>query len=415
MLAEKKLTIFQWLWLIFLPIATYSFFRYSGFDINIRKFVSFASVTFSIILIAPVFKKLYINYRYVNLIKGIFVLFALSVLTPYFFWNQSPILSYRVTVYTLGVIAYFLYLIKLKPSITDIEKLIWIMCVIFTSVWLYGISQAPVNIFPYDAENLELSDARGIFRIDIPGRSFLVLGFFIALNRVVQKKYLFVVIALLLFILIVAQLTRQIIVFSSIFGLYFLIKKNKKHIFLSIMSLVVLYFSSSLVKIDEDSIFGNLINLTEKQFEEQQSGEENIRVTEYRYYFTEYSKNIFTVLFGNGFPHSESSFGALEKKLKEERSIYATDVGYANIYSQIGFIGLLLYFIIFYKALKQKIIVKYEYAKIFVLYMIFANIAASWVLYDGIPLMITLYILENNHNKYQTFTEGEIYNRNTSI
>ena len=104
---------------------------------------------------------------------------------------------------------------------------------------------------------------------------------------------------------------------------------------------------------------------------------ENPRITEYRYFFNDWSKNIITSIFGNGVPHGLTSYGVYEENLKR-KGLFLSDVGYPSMYVYVGIIGLLLYIILFVKCTFQKLPKELFYVNMFMGFMIPANLAASW-------------------------------------
>ncbi|HCD2558789.1 TPA: hypothetical protein NBL01_005706, partial [Klebsiella pneumoniae] len=91
-------------------------------------------------------------------------------------------------------------------------------------------------------------------------------------------------------------------------------------------------FSDSFIKVNDDSIIGKMINLSTEQASSQSTGDKNIRLLEYEYFLTHYSKNIITDIFGNGVPHFTSSYGLKEINIREQFSYFMSDVGYAEIF-----------------------------------------------------------------------------------
>ncbi|HCT9758124.1 TPA: hypothetical protein OUD47_005320, partial [Klebsiella pneumoniae] len=126
----------------------------------------------------------------------------------------------------------------------------------------------------------------------------------------------------------------------------------------------------------------NMVNLTLDQLTSQKSGDDNVRLLEYNYFLTNYSKNMITDIFGNGIPHFQSSYGLKEISIREQFSYFMSDVGYAAIFVRFGVIGLLLYLFVFVKAAFQKVDKQYIYAKLFIIYLAIANVTAAWVFED---------------------------------
>ncbi|WP_321332327.1 O-antigen ligase family protein [uncultured Bacteroides sp.] len=336
------------------------------------------------------------------------------------FWGQSIVLGYRVTAGMLGL-TYFFFLCKVKPPIRELERMIWIFAFVYILLWLYGMSKAPQLVFGFDSDR-ELDDSRGIFRLIIIGKSFIIAAFFLSLNKfsfLKKKKYLILVI--FFFVFIVLQVVRQVILFSFLVGLYYILRNNKKMWLYLALAFMVLYFSPQIIKISDDSVLGKLIALSENQAENQRSGDENIRIQEYKFFFNDYSKNILTTFFGNGMPHANSSYGYSNERIKKMKRYFMSDVGYAQMFVVTGILGLFLYFLLFGKVFFQSVSEEFMFAKLFIIYQIPANIAASWysTADNIIMICICIYILNTIYSRNYLLNRNdksyEIYNSNTSI
>ncbi|MDR0559184.1 MAG: hypothetical protein LBG92_03380 [Prevotellaceae bacterium] len=259
-----------------------------------------------------------------------------------------------------------------------------------------------------------MNDGRGFYRIFIRGIGFLELAFFVAVNKYVEtRKPLWIPIFVGLFTLIVFHLTRQYIIFAFLVAVGYLLKTTRLWIWLCIVAVFLVFIpNKSKLEPDKDTIIGTLYYLTESQIEDQQSGNTNTRLEEYVFYFTEYSKNFFTNLFGNGFPRKESALGVEEALQRQLKGLFWEDVGYAAIFIRIGLTGLILFCYIFYRIATKQVSVNYMYAKLFMIYFIFINIGSSKVFYSIIEMCVCLYILEydklnrENLNKALNLNDG---------
>jgi len=410
---------FSKFWIIFFPIASYFFYRYVGFNEQLCKAIYFVVLPITVLFVFSELIGKYKNKLYAGLVRNIFMLMCFSMLMAYSFWGQGFDLSYRVTAVYLAIV-FFFFLMKTKPDLIYLEKIIWFFGILYLMIWIYGLFKAPELVFGLDLKN-GIDDSRGVFRLEVSGRAFLIVCFFMSLNKYTEsKKSIWIGIFILLFIAIVMQVIRQIIAFSFLIGLYHLLKSNKYLWIWMGLAGIIIIFSINNITIKDKSVIGKLIALSEDQFIQQKHGDEDIRTTEYRYFFTKYSKNIVTDLFGNGVPHTESPYGEKETRLQNLKDLYSSDVGYADIFMRFGLLGLFFYGLIFFRVIKQKVPQKYMYAKLFILYLIFANVAASWVFQDTIVICICLYILESCHeNRQETFLfqykRNEIFHRNTRI
>lgn len=397
---QEAISIF---WLYFFPLASYYFYDYVGFNDALLKAILFAIIP---IAFAFVLKTLLLKAqqtKYYNIVRIILLLFLFSAAMAYVFWGQGIVLSYRVMAPQCLTILYFFILFKLKPSHKEIERLIWFFCIVYILCWAYGMLKAPELVFGTEKED-GLSDQRGVFRLFIKGRGFVYLAFFFAVSKFVEtqrKKWMFIFVGL--FAVIVLHVTRQVIAFTFIVAAGYLFWKNKRLLIVAGIIGIAVYLGGNTIEFSDDSVMGQLINLTERQAEEQEEGTENIRITAYKYLFTEYSANFITDIFGNGFSHEHSQFGQRELFMNKNFKIYASDVGYAAIFIRIGLCGLLCYLLLFYRVVKHKVPSAFMYAKLFIIYMIFANVAASWIFSDMIVICVCLYILEqcNLKEKYE--------------
>lgn len=375
------------------PILSFQLYNIVYIDKQIAKLLYFIFVTIAIIYTAPRFLKYKINSRYENLIKILFILIWVSMFNALFFWGQDLILSYRATAPYLALV-YFLVLMSIKPDIQTMEKIIWFYCALFIILWCYGMLKAPQIIYAFDADTT-MDDSRGIFRLALPGRGFLVLGFFLAVSKYVQlKQNKWLVLLAFLFVIIVFQVTRQIIAISFLVSVVYILRNNKVALIATIILMIFLMMGGNAIDFQKNSTIGNMVNLTLDQLTSQKSGDDNVRLLEYNYFLTNYSKNMITDIFGNGIPHFQSSFGLKEISIREQFSYFMSDVGYAAIFVRFGVIGLVLYLFVFVKAAFQKVDKQYIYAKLFIIYLAIANVTAAWVFEDVISLCICLYILE---------------------
>lgn len=324
-----------------------------------------------------------------------FILFSVifSILMSAIFWNQDIFRGFNVTSTLLGMF-YYLFLIKARPSSEDIKRLIYIYTFVYIFLWIYAFIKAPELVFNVANSNGELDEARGIFRLNIVGRQFLVMCFFLCLNQwVIYKQKIHIAFSIICFIFIIFQVTRQVIVFSFVIGLIYFLLNYKNRIVL----LIGLLFSFLLIgniTFNDDSVIGNMINLSESQVQNNAS-DEDIRVNAISFFINDFPNNIVTVIFGNGVHFNKGEYGLYLTKINNIYGFYLSDVGYINMYITCGIIGLVLYLLLFIKISVNRVNRKFFYGKLFIIYMIFANIGADWYAKaDGVVLIcIAVYIV----------------------
>lgn len=198
------------------------------------------------------------------------------------------------------------------------------------------------------------------------------------------------------FLFIVFQLTRQLILWTALVGMIYIYLKNPKKILgfcLAAFFLFALFINN--VEISDDSLVGSMINVTKAQIDSNKGGNEDIRITEYKYFFGEWSKNIVTDIIGNGMPHANSPYGRMNTRLMEQQRLFLSDVGYAKMFVIQGLLGLCLYLFLFFMSVRLQMPADLDYARMFMAFTIPANIGASWyATADGqIALCICVYLI----------------------
>lgn len=328
-------------------------------------------------------------------------------------WSQSFLLSYRASAYLFQMLFLF-YLYKLNLSYNEVIKFIIIQAIVYALLYGYAMYCAPQIIFVIDNNVDTLSDeTRGIFRIVLASKGFIILLYFLFLNKYStfkNKKYLLM--ALGLFVIIVLMVTRQFILFSLMIGLFYLLKKNK-YSWLAIFALFIV-FNMMSIKLKDDSVLGNLYNLTEEQFNDNKKGDTNIRIIEYEYFCTEFNNNPLAILFGNGQAHDESSFGKVILKLKDQK-LFLSDVGYAYVYSVLGLLGIYIVLSLFYRVIKTKCRDDLIYPKLYLIYVAFANIACVFFFGDMISICVALYIFDKFSIDKKQNGRSKVFNINSSF
>lgn len=375
---EKDWTRKEWVLIIIYTVISFQFYLYAGFNNTIIKLPVFLTIPIMFVFCWKTFIN-HTNNKLFQLMKWIIISTVISIFSAYVFWGQSIILGYRAIATGLTLVFYF-YLYKRKPSINSLETYIFIFGILYCVLWLYAMSKFPVPVFGFNEDGEVKEDiSRGMIRINFIGRISLIFAYFLSLNKYyVQKKKVYLVIAILFFLFIVMQVTRQLILWTALVTVIYVFQKNRKLLYLSIVFVISLFLLGKTITFSQDSVIGTMITLTEEQMSNNQQGNEDIRVTEYRYFFTEWSRNIITDIIGNGLPHGSSSYGKYLTKLQEQQKLYLSDVGYGQIFVVTGWMGLFLYLMLFIKCCLIRMPEELMYAKMFMIFLLFANIAASW-------------------------------------
>lgn len=325
---------------------------------------------------------------YQKLIKCMIVSMLLTFITSMLFWGQSPVLTFRVS-YSLFYLFAFFYLSKYNLPLDTIEKIIVLFGLIYSVIWVYAMVFNPLLVIErYDGD---VDTSRGMARFRLAGSCLLYMAYFISLNKFFVKKNLInLLLVTLFFFMIFFQLTRQIIAITFIVTLFYVFHNKIKWLVGLLVSLICLiHFSKD---IDPSSIqltpVRAMVELTMSQAEENES-EENIRITAYKYFFSSLSPNVVTDLFGSSFPHTESPYGVKTEKLSDQ-GLFLSDVGYAQIFVTTGFVGLVLYLLLFGCSFFVKLPKEYMYAKLYMIFMALCTIATDY--YSSVDGQMTIAI-----------------------
>lgn len=384
--------------LYFFPIVSTFFYRYIGFNNTVCKGVYFVFYIFLFIYICRDvwFRKKRPEGYYKSNCNQIIIILLVSSTMSFIFWQQSFLLSYRGAVGLWGHIIFYFFLLKAKFSIEDIEKFIKVQLIIYTCAYVFALYSAPLPIYSGGIDGLELDDSRGVFRIFTPNRGFLLLGYVYFLNKWITSRLKFDgFITIGAFVLIVMLVERQIILIFTLITLYCIFRRLK---YIGIIIVISFFVIQDInVQFDSDSVVGSLLELSENQISRQKLGDKDIRLQEYEYYFTKYSRNMFTVLFGNGQPHPESNLGLYEDRLHNMYKYYQSDVGYGQIFIVFGIVGLLVFMNLLFKVFRQKLDDRFYYAKMFMVYIAFGSIASSPFMSMLTVISVVLYVMDKSY------------------
>jgi hypothetical protein len=332
------------------------------------------------------------TFKFISPLRVLVISMFVSVLSAMVFWGQSPHLTIRAMFPYLGFVLYF-YLLTTKPPLVWLVRLIWILAALYILIYLFSLIQIPNTVFGSFMDRT-VSDKRGFFRLFIPGRGFMFLSFFMSVSSYLySKRTRWLWIAFGLFLIIVAHVIRQYILFSFIIAGVVLLWRVElwKKILLLLLCVIAGYYVY-----EYSSIIQALINITNAQIVENKPVED-VRITAYRYFFFEFAPNLFASIFGNGVPHDQSSYGSFYRfVVNDQMELFMSDVGFAQIYAQFGLFGLLSVFFIFFRSFYIKVPSKYLYLKLFIIFVFFSNFLSGYFLsnHNIAAISIVLYMME---------------------
>lgn len=359
---------------LFIVICGFQLYMYYSLPYSIRNLLSSLSIIFLLLIsYKQIFKK---NCNvYYRIMQWMFFSWTICMLDAWLFWGQDLSFGYRASSYFLFLI--FFYFIANKFKVMELEQLIVILGWLYIVLWLYAITKIPNVTFGYSSQGDIDDESRGFFRVNFTGRLSMIFAYFLYLCKYqVYKKNKYLIYASILCWFVVLQLTRQLILWTGIVTLVYIFLSDKKKAILFSLIFAFLFIGSTQIVFSNDTILGSLINLTNEQ---SKYAGEDIRIIEYRYFFTKWSPNLFTDIFGTGIPlGGGTAYGNYEEMLKWKHKLFLSDVGYGMMFAVTGALGLILYLWLFFKCTFVKMPKELRYVNLFMGAMIPMNIAAAW-------------------------------------
>ncbi len=291
----------------------------------------------------------------------LFVTLIVSAISCFVHHSQAPFL----TILAMRYFSYFLvYFILLRFGVDKKTVIKTIIAGAFVYMLVLTIQTIiyPNMIVP--ARNAGFS--RGFFRLRLEGVGFVTLTGFYALNTFLlnktKKKYLFLYLLCLVFVLVLGFRTLLLTyLFSSILLVLYINNSVQK-----IMLMGILFVCAGLlflqIKLIQDFVFDS-IALTQEQISE---GDEYIRFLTFDFLFDRVNKNLWSLFFGNGRGFLGTDYGDLILiRGSKINGFIAADLGLIGFVFYYGISSLIAFLNIVRKAVVIKLPKQGIYLKIF--------------------------------------------------
>lgn len=323
----------------------------------------------------------------------------LSVLLVWIIYDQPFIVSLVTTL--PNIFSYLFFFILLKYSLDKglLMKFVKIMVICSLVMYIVNVLTFPNLIF--GAGQDEYDDSRGFVRLGVPMIEFVILWLFYSVNQWImsgRKKWL-IWIAITIF-LVVMSLTRQFILISVVFSFLMIMQKAKIWKKIAVISAVAFF---TMFVLPDIPIYKSMMELSQKQVEDNKYNKEDIRITAWRFYTVEYQENFVTRIMGNGLPSiGNSTLGdKFEKTVALEyggNGCYYVDVGWAGFYWLYGIFGVFGLLTLLVKASFSALRKKKNYQFYWLLFIIISSISSAPILFHSqvVSLCIVLYLIFGN-------------------
>lgn len=363
---------------------------------SISKFIFYIISLYALFVAVKYGKSLkkveYPKTSYLLILSG----FITSILNAQLFHDQNLVTSFIAVLPYLFAYLVFFILLKFDIPKDSIIKIIFIFCYISMAFYIVNFFTLPNRFFGGAIDEVDIS--RGFARIGVFSIELIVFMLFYSINKwslTKKKSYLCLIILSVVYIFL--SLTRQIIFLSLLLGVILYISKQSIYKKILVVFISILVYTYVLPKIP---IYNSLVELSEIQAEENHNGEENIRITAWRFYTYEYQENIFTAIFGNGVPSlGNSKWGdEFQKTIYFEyggNGCFTSDVGWAGFYWNYGIFATLGLICLLLKAIFCKKSKDNKYLTYWCVFIFLTSITSGPIIIGKqiISIMTILYLI----------------------
>lgn len=339
------------------------------------------------------------GYRF--LMVGIFVS---SIMATVFHSQSYSVSLVAVLPYLFGYL-YFYVLEKFRIDIDLVEKALRVLTICSLGMYLVNLACFPNMVFGESQDEYDMS--RGFVRIGVPMIEIVVACFFFSINQwMIFKKKKNVYWIILTAILIFMSLTRQVIALSAILGFLFVMQKASwfKKLIVIVCCIFVTYFV-----LPQIPMVKTMIELSEQQSLDNRS-DEDIRITAWRFYTTEFQTNGITPYLGNGVPsYGNSKWGNFVEQTTALRNdggnaCFTVDVGWAGFFWYFGGVATFCLILMFWKGIIRKKEINKQYLSYSLAFVAISAVASGPILFYSqicsLSLLFYLAYAKENSNPH---------------
>jgi hypothetical protein len=313
--------------------------------------------------------------------------------------------SFSITLYQQRALYFFFFYFLLHYLLPEPRKLERMLIIYGTIYCIFYIFQR--ILYPRLITEALIFWDRGTLRIFMPGEIIMILGYFIAFDKIFGKFEWLYLIHLLLSITVALLLGTRMILFSLIVLSFFNILVNKRITNkIAVLGLFIgVAFISYLAM--KDTITDMI--LATKHHSEQSSN--YIRVRAAIYFVKNLPESNAEYILGNGTPSERSPYGIMVAHISNMFGFYLSDIGIIAIYVKFGLFFMFTCFVIMFQCLFSKLNQEIMYIKYFMAYLLLTMVTTTlpFEFSEGIVVMcILFYIIDyQKHESLELLTDIE--------
>ena len=330
------------------------------------------------------------NILFRNSIILFFFGIIINIVSAYLNQGQVPLDTFLTYGTTYFFILFYFFLHYLQISRKFLENVIIIFAIIFSLFYILQLLEYPNLIF-----NSNMLEDRGTIRIRIEGDGFLMLAYFLLLNRfLLNRRILNLLSAFCFFIILLLGGFRTLTLAALLLSGLMFIRLVKYSIMNYTILVFLIFFVVGLFQFNGTSkIINEMVSTSTEQKAE---GSDYIRFRELNYYFNIYPQNKSYFVMGGGLPGTKSSYSRSMERIEVQYGFYWDDLGLIGFYIIIGAVGLLglLWFTI--KAIFIKVPPHNIYISIYFIYLLIVSFTTREIYRTGIFAVeaIGLYLID---------------------
>jgi hypothetical protein len=277
---------------------------------------------------------------------------------------------------------------SLKTTVDDIESIVFWLGLTYSAFYLIQFFAYPNIVF-----DVRIVADRETLRIFLPGFIFMVLSYFLVLNRLFESFAIWKLLSILLFLAIFILMgTRQVIFSMLLLTLaYVMFSKSVKS---RVLIFLLIIASIAPVVYLFQEIFISLIDLSKTQ---SQTLAENVRIRSAIFFLTEFFPNNTAYITGNGSDSANSSYGFMIQMYKDAYGFYQSDIGILGDYTKFGVFFVIGVLVIIFRVIFGKVTSSFSYIRYLYLSILLTIVTGGGPFGQAdsiVAICLTLYILD---------------------
>lgn len=327
--------------------------------------------------------------RFRNPIIVFFAGIVVNIVAAWIYHDQSIIDTFIIFGSFYFILFYF-SLHQLRLERKYIENVIIVFAILYSVFYLVQF-----YLYPLEIVESQMKVDRGTIRLRIIGNGFLMLAYFMLLNRYMMKqRWPNIILLGFFFIILLKGGFRTLIIVTVVLTILMYIKLarySKNHLLTAILAIVLL--AGMAQSRSTSAIIKNMIYTTTEQIDQ---GDEYIRLKQLDFFINKYMEKGLYYVTGGGFPAGESNYTRKMRFFQEQYGIYWVDLGILGFYFVVGalaLIGLLWYAL---KAVFIKLRPEYSYLNFYFLYLILVSFTTMEIYRAGVFAVeaLVLYLID---------------------